>query len=534
MMLNQNIPLVFPINSLPAAGLVAEGIDALSHSLEIKTRAVNEYYHQVDADILFSFSDIVIQAEAMGAKIRFAPDAMPAIEAKATQILHPRAGQVRRMAIHAGVIRSLAQDFPHKIIAGMVYGPFTVAGQLAGEQALMKGLRENSREVQDLIEHCFALALDYGSLLFDAGATLFWVSDPFAALLSPSDFETFAQEPLARLFQRFPTNSTALHICGDTTSLVPAMVQTGVGGISFDQCMNLMTIEDMVPESMGIIGNTDPDSGVASADFPEIERAVSDLVSQMGIRPNFSLSTGCALPFSTPIENARHFVDVGKKQLARVQREKSMLRNLGDAVFSGNQAQTLEITQMLLSGKIDPQIILDTALMRAVRKGSALYEISRFYLPDLLLLTDCFYLGFEQVGKALPAKSRTPQVILGVVKGDFHEIGKDIVRAMLEANGIHAIDLGVDVSGDAFLSSAREHGVSILGLSAFTTSSRKQIQIIMDQVKIQKSPIAFVMAGGAALSTSVAQKLGVDGYAKDAVGAVALIKQFLAAKSNAV
>jgi methanogenic corrinoid protein MtbC1 len=207
---------------------------------------------------------------------------------------------------------------------------------------------------------------------------------------------------------------------------------------------------------------------------------------------------------------------------------------LGDAVFSGNQSETLEITQMLLSRKHDPQIMLDAALMRAVRKGSALYEISRFYLPDLLLLTDCFYLGFEQVEKALPARSRTPQVILGVVKGDFHEIGKDIVRALLEANGIHAIDLGVDVTGDDFLSSAREHGVSILGLSAFTTSSRKQIQVIIDQVKRQESPITFVMAGGAALSDLTAQKLGVDGYAADAVGAVALIKQFLAGKSNAV
>jgi uroporphyrinogen-III decarboxylase len=324
MSLNQNTPLVFPINSLPAAGLVAEGIDLLSHSREIKTRAVNEYYNQVDADILFCFSDIVIQAEAMGAKIRFAPDAMPAIEAKACQIFHPRAEKVKRMGINAGVVASLAKNFPHKIIAGMVYGPVTVAGQLAGEQNLMKGLRENSREVMDLVEHCFTLALDYGNLLFDAGATLFWVSDPLAALLSPSDFETVAQEPLARLFQRFPKNSI-LHICGDTTPLVPALVKTGVGGISFDQCMNLLTIEDMVPESVEIIGNTDPDLGVASADFSEIEQAVSDLVSLMGIRPNFSLSTGCALPFSTPIENARHFVDVGKIQLARVQREKFLL-----------------------------------------------------------------------------------------------------------------------------------------------------------------------------------------------------------------
>ncbi|MCK5098096.1 MAG: cobalamin-dependent protein, partial [Desulfobacteraceae bacterium] len=103
----------------------------------------------------------------------------------------------------------------------------------------------------------------------------------------------------------------------------------------------------------------------------------------------------------------------------------------------------------------------------------------------------------------------------------------DIVKAMLEANGINVIDLGVDVTAEAFLSNAKIHKISILGLSAFTTSSRKEIKKIIGLFKTQVSPITAILAGGAALSESTAQKLGVDGYAKDAVGAVALAKQFL-------
>ncbi|MFH2058015.1 MAG: uroporphyrinogen decarboxylase family protein [Pseudomonadota bacterium] len=530
MFLNSNKSLVFPINALPACRLVAEGIDTLSHSFEIKQKAVHKYYRLVDADILFCFSDIVIQAEAMGARVRFAPDAMPAIEHPASTILHPRAQQVKRMAVNAGVIQSLAREFPQKTIAGMVYGPFTVAGQLAGEQNVMKGLRENKRQVLELIEHCFDFALDYGSFLFDSGANLLWVSDPLASLLSPIDFERFVQGFLSRLFKAFPKNSTALHICGDTTQLVNAMVQTGVSGISFDQCMNLTTIEDMIPEQVEIIGNADPDRGVATATFPEIDTMVFDLASQMGTLPNFSLSTGCALPFSTPIENVTRFVDVAKNQLEKIQKEKVLLKSLGQAVFSGNQDETTRFTQMLLLKKVDLQIIIDAALMRAVRKGSALYESGRFYLPDLLLLTDSFYCGFEIVRDGLLATNRSPQVILGVVKGDFHEIGKDIVKAMLEANGIHVIDLGVDVTAEAFISCARKHKVSILGLSAFTTSSRKELKKIVGLVKTQDSPITAVLAGGAALSESTAQKLGIDGYAKDAVSAVALVKHFLIKK----
>ena len=530
MFLNSNDTRVFPINALPACSLVTEGIDALSHSLEIKKKAVHKYYNLVDADILFCFSDIVIQAEAMGAKVRFAPDAMPAIEHPAPIILYPKVQEVKRMTVNAGVIRSLARDFPNKTISGMIYGPFTVAGQLAGEQNLMKGLRGNKQHVLELIEQCFAFALDYGSYLFDSGADLLWVSDPFASLLSPLDFESFAQDFLAKLFQAFPKNSTALHICGDTTHMVNAMVQTGVSGISFDQCMSLLSIEDMIPEQVEIIGNTDPDHGVANATFSEIDKMVSDLASLMGTVPNFSLSTGCALPFSTPIENVRHFVDVAKKQLKKIQKEKMLLKSLGQTVFSGNQDKTVQFTKMLLSKKVKPQVIIDAALMRAIRKGSTLYESGRFYLPDLLLLTDSFYRGFEIVRDCLPAKSRAPQVILGVVQGDFHEIGKDIVKAMLEANGINVIDLGVDVTAEAFLSNAKIHKVSILGLSAFTTSSRKEIKKIIDLFKTQISPITAILAGGAAMSESTAQKLGVDGYARDAVGAVALAKQFLTKK----
>jgi len=531
MFLNSNDTRVFPINALPACRLTAEGIDVLSHSLEIKNKAVHKYYSLVDADILFCFSDIVIQAEAMGARVRFAPDAMPVIEQPASRILCPGVGKVKRMTVNAGVIRSLARDFPQKTVAAMVYGPFTVAGQLAGEQNVMKGLRENRDQVLELIEQCFDFALDYGSYLFDSGADLLWVSDPFASLLSPLDFARFAQGFLARLFQAFPKDSTALHICGDTTQLVNAMVQTGVSGISFDQCVNLMTIEDMIPEYVEIIGNADPE-GIASAGFLEIDEMVFNLASVMGILPNFSLSTGCALPLSTPVENVVRFIDSAKKQLNKVQKEKELIKTLGHAVFSGDQNKTVRLTHKILSRKVAPGVIIDSALIRAVRKGSCLYESGRFYLPDLLLLTDSFYRGFEQIKNILPIKKTSPQVILGVVKGDFHEIGKDIVKVMLEANAVQVLDLGVDVDAQTFLSNAVKHKVAILGISAFTTSSRKELKKLIDLIRNQDSPAKIILAGGAALTAATAKNLGADGYAKDAVGAVALVKQFLILKKN--
>lgn len=518
---------VFPINALPACRLVKEGIDALSFSLEIKKKAVLEYYNQVDADILFCFSDIVIQAEAMGAKIKFFKDALPAVEKSADKVGLPRAEKIERMMVNSGVIRALSKEFPQKGIAGMVYGPFTVAGQLIGEQTVMKGLRENPAQILNLLKQCTACALDYATILIEAGANILWISDPFASLLSPLDFKKFAQGFLENIFDAFKKLPTALHICGDTTHLVKSMVETGVTGISFDQCMNLLTIEDMLPKQVEIIGNADPVEGIANASFQQIDSMVFNLASQMGVLPNFSLSTGCALPISTPIKNVIRFVNSSKKRFHEVQNGKQTLKDLGQAVFLGEQNTTVRIIQTLISKKVAPEIIIDTALMRAVKKGSSLYECGRFYLPDLLMLTDAFYQGFKMIHSQLPAVNKAPQVLLGVVQGDFHEIGKDIVKAMLEANGIPVIDLGVNVSAETFLDRTQKLRVPIIGLSAFTTSSRKEVKKITTLIKNYMPNVSRVIVGGAAVSASVANELGADGYAKDAVAAVSLTKQLL-------
>jgi uroporphyrinogen-III decarboxylase len=106
--------------------------------------------------------------------------------------------------------------FPDKTISTMVYGPFTVAGQVAGEQEILRQIVEKPQDVLGLMEKSLICAQDYGRYLLDAGADLLWVSDPLAALLPPDDFWRFAGEFLARLYAIYPSGPTVLHICGDT------------------------------------------------------------------------------------------------------------------------------------------------------------------------------------------------------------------------------------------------------------------------------------------------------------------------------
>ena len=517
---------VYPINSLPACQLVKEGIDVLSHCSKVKKEAVLAYYSRVDADLLFCFSDIVIQSEAMGAQVLFAADAMPAVAKPASHIRLPKAFDVPRMRVNGDTIRTMATAFPGKALTAMVYGPFTVAGQVAGEQALMKGLRTEPTAIHRLLEKCTQLALDYAALLVDAGASVIWVSDPFASLLSAKDFQVFARDGLGRIFNTFTELPTILHICGDTTNLITPMAQTGVQAISFDQCMKLPAVEDQVPDDICIIGNIDPVADIADASMERIDQACRDQVCQMGTSPRYSLSTGCALPINTPTDNVVRFMTSSRRYLSKITAQKENLWTLNRSVCAGDVKKTNALTHNLTQTKTDPEYIIHAGLMRAVRKASSLYEAGQFYLPDLLLLTDAFYSGFAVVKDQLPDTGDTAQVVLGVVEGDFHEIGKDIVKAMLEANGIGVVDLGTNVRAVDFVHAAQSTRACAVAMSAFTTASRKQIQKVSALFRQEKIGVSLIV-GGAAVSKSMALTLGADAYARDAVGAVRLVQKIM-------
>lgn len=524
---------VYPINALPAARLVKEGIDAITHSAELKSRAVVEYYIRVQSEAVFFFSDIAIQAEAMGATLAYGPEMMPSVVSTAKTVRVPQAKDVERMLINRDTLLALGRAFHERLLIGMVYGPFTVAGQVAGEQEALRATVEKPNDLLELLEKTLQVAQDYGRLLLDAGADVLWVSDPLAALLPPDDFKRFAGDQLARLFLVASGKGSALHICGDTGPIVTHMAQTGVSGISFDQCMNLMTVEDSVPESVAIIGNVDPVDTLELGSVEEVEGQTTELAQSMGIIPNFSLSTGCAPPPSTPVENMAAFVDAGKRALADLRNHAKPLNDLSRRIFIGRRDSVPELVRQASETGASPLTIVRSGLMRAVRKGSALYEERRCHLPSILLMVDAFYDGFEELERSLIPqdgdRGRPPHLIIGTVRGDIHEIGKNLVRLILEAHGFRVRDLGVNVPAEAFVEACKETGASnwpVIGLSAFVTSARKELKRVMDLFAKEDMNVMTIL-GGAAVNRRIAEELGATGYSKDAVAAVKLMERLV-------
>ncbi|MBI5522241.1 MAG: cobalamin B12-binding domain-containing protein [Desulfarculus sp.] len=525
--------LVFPINALPACQTVEQGIDTLCHDAELKAQAVLRYYQQAPADLLFCFSDIAIQAEAMGARLAYSPASLPVVVAPAPNVLLPRAAQVGRMGVNAQVLARLDSQFPGRLRAAMVYGPFTVAGQVAGEQEVLRSTVERPELVHALLEKTLALALDYARLLLETGAEVLWVSDPLASLLPPIGFWEFAGQYLARLLE-VHAGPTALHICGDTSPIIGPMLQTGADGLSLDQCLDLLALEDALPPEVAIIGNLDPVEVLELTSPEDVAAQTNELVEVMGLLPNFCLSSGCAPPPTAPLANIASFLEAGRARWRQLAPHAQGLRDLAATVHAGQRGKVPALVSGLLEAGASPLLVLNSGLMRAIRKGSARYEVKQCHLPEILLMVDAFHQGFQQLeGRLGLAVDRPPQVVLGTVKGDVHEIGKNLVRIVLETQGVKVLDLGVNVEGRRFLEACQKQGVRVLGLSAFTTGARRELKKVIQLFRETGMEEVAVVVGGAAVNQQVAASVGADGYARDALAAARLVKGILARQGRA-
>jgi len=199
---------------------------------------------------------------------------------------------------------------------------------------------------------------------------------------------------------------------------------------------------------------------------------------------------------------------------------------LAQAVIAGEPEEAVELAKRALDQGLDPLTCINEGLTRGINRVGELFSTGEYFLPDLVIAGDAMNAGLTILEPALVGdqERETPgRVVLGTVEGDIHEIGKTLVGIMLTANGFRVTDIGADKSAAEFVAAAKENGATLVGASALLTTTMPEQQKIIealeeaglrDQVK--------VMVGGAPVSQSWADKIGADGYAENAMSAVAL------------
>ena len=213
-------------------------------------------------------------------------------------------------------------------------------------------------------------------------------------------------------------------------------------------------------------------------------------------------------------------------------REK-FLRQLEEAIEAGEEEKAPRLARRLLDLGVDPAEITD-ALSRAMSRLGEEFHRLDIFVPDLLIAADAFEAVMQIVAPALlESGSRAEDkgaVVIGVVEGDIHSLGKDLVRVMLAADGFHVHDLGRDVKAGRFLEAAREHDAAIIALSSLMTTTMGQMKEVVDLLAREGMRDHYkVIVGGAPITQQFADIIGADGYAEDAPGAVALANRLVAA-----
>jgi corrinoid protein of di/trimethylamine methyltransferase len=211
---------------------------------------------------------------------------------------------------------------------------------------------------------------------------------------------------------------------------------------------------------------------------------------------------------------------------------------LAQAVIEGDQELTVSLTKQALDQGVNPLEIIKQGLTPGIDVVGEKFSCGEYFLPHLVMAGNTFKAALALLEPALKAGGIVRQVsgtvVLGTVAGDIHEIGKSLVGTTLLANGFVVHDLGVDVPTSKFIAAVSETGANLVGLSALLTTTmsiqRKVVQALTeaglrDQVK--------VMVGGAPVSMQWAQEIGADGYAEDAVGAVALARRLVGIDKSA-
>jgi corrinoid protein of di/trimethylamine methyltransferase len=206
---------------------------------------------------------------------------------------------------------------------------------------------------------------------------------------------------------------------------------------------------------------------------------------------------------------------------------------LSQAVIDGEEEEAEALVKQALEQGVDPLACINEGLMKGIEEVGELFSNGTYFLPELIQGAAAMKAALEILEPQLVGKEKREvvgTVVLGTVAGDQHEIGKTLVGTMLTANGFKVVDIGVDQKADDFVAAIEESGANIVGASALLTTTLQELKQLIDSVaEAGLADKVKVMIGGAPVTQDFATEIGADGYADDAIAAVAVARKLIGA-----
>jgi 5-methyltetrahydrofolate--homocysteine methyltransferase len=207
-----------------------------------------------------------------------------------------------------------------------------------------------------------------------------------------------------------------------------------------------------------------------------------------------------------------------------------VLQEIFDSILNGQQKVTSVKVQEALEKGIGPGMILNEGMVTAMAEVGRLFEEGEYFVPEMLIAARAMQSGLAVLKPALVKADVKPigKVAAGTVKGDLHDIGKNLVCMMLEGASFEILDLGTDVPPEKFVDAVQNQGVNFIAMSALLTTTMPNMKFTLEALKASGlRDKVRVLVGGAPVTDAYAKEIGADGYAPDASRAVALAKSML-------
>lgn len=208
------------------------------------------------------------------------------------------------------------------------------------------------------------------------------------------------------------------------------------------------------------------------------------------------------------------------------------IKALYDAILTGQEKVAREVTEKALAAGVEPLKLVNDYMVPAMDEVGRRFECNEYFVPELLISARAMKSALELIRPLLAAKGAQPvgRVVIGTVKGDLHDIGKNLVAAMLEGGGFEVIDLGVNVTPEKFVETVKQKNANVVAMSALLTTTMPAMRATIEALEnagIRRQ--VKVIIGGAPITQKYADEIGADGYGESAPSAVTLAKKQLAA-----
>ena len=208
----------------------------------------------------------------------------------------------------------------------------------------------------------------------------------------------------------------------------------------------------------------------------------------------------------------------------------NILKEMSEVLIKGKAKEVAELVEQALKDGTDPGTILNDGLLPGMNVIGVRFRNNEVYVPEVLIAARAMKAGTEILRPKLVEQGVEPVgvIVIGTVKGDLHDIGKNLLGMMLEGAGFNVIDLGIDVDPKQFVESAIENTCSLIGVSALLTTTMTNMKAVVETVRESKiADKVKVMVGGAPVTQAFCDEIGADGYAPDAASGADLAKKLI-------